>query len=116
MIERTNNPDHRLPLAIADELNRMETNLTHMQADVRGYKQLCRGVERMKAVLQAYGYEMVTLLGQPYADGMKVMAQFVIDEQMAPDEPARITGVTKPQVNFQGHVIQVAQVTVSQPL
>lgn len=111
-----NDIDHSLPLAIADELCRMETNLRHMQADVRGYKQLCRCVERMKATLQAHGYEMASLLGQPYDDGMRVMAHFVIDDQMAPDEPARITNVSKPQVNYQGRMIQVAQVTVSQPL
>ena len=107
---------HSLPLAIADELNRMTANLDHMDADVRGHKQLCRCVERMKTTLQAYGYEIVPMLGQPYTDGMKVMAHFVIDEQMASDEPPRITSVTRPQVNFQGRMIQVAQVTVSQHL
>lgn len=116
MNDRTNNIDHSLPLAIADELSRMEANLTHMHADVCGYKQLCRCVERMKATLQAHGYEMTSLLGQPYDDGMRVMAHFVIDDQMHPGELARITNVSKPQVNYQGRMIQVAQVTVSQPL
>ena len=108
--------DHSLPLAIADELNRMEANLAYMNADVTGYKQLCRCVERMKTVLQTYGYEMVSLLGQTYTDGMRVVAHFVIDEEMESDAPPRITGVSKPQVNFEGHMIQVAQVTVSIPL
>ena len=108
--------DHSLPLAIANELNRMEANLTHMSADVRGYKQLCRSVERMKDTLQAYGYEVVGLLGKPYTDGMRVMARFVIDEQMDSADVPRITAVAKPQVSYQGRLIQVAEVTVSQPL
>lgn len=116
MNDKTINTDHSLPLAIADELSRMEANLSHMQDDVRGYKQLCRCVERMKATLQAHGYEMAHLLGEPYVDGMRVLAHFVIDDQMSPGEPARITNVTKPQVNYMGRMIQVAQVTVSQPL
>ena len=94
----------------------MEANLVHMPTDIRGHKQLCRSVERMKTILQAHGYELISLLGQPYTDGMKVVAHFVIDEQMAPDAPALITGVAKPQVNYLGRMIQVAQVTVSQPL
>ena len=112
----TDNISHDLPLAIADELNRMQVNLNHMPSDVRGYKQLCRCVERMETALQAYGYEVVHLLGQEYTDGMKVMASFVIDEQMPSDEVPRITNVSRPQVNYQGRMIQVAQVTVSQPL
>lgn len=116
MNEITKNIDHSLPLAIADELSRMEANLNHMQADVRGHKQLCRCVDRMKTALQAHGYEVSTLLGQPYTDGMRVMAHFVIDEQMAPNEPPRITSISKPQVYYLGRIIQVAQVTVSQPL
>ena len=116
MNNSTNNIDHSMPLAIADELCRMETNLAQMQADVRGYKQLCRCVERMKATLQAHGYEMTNLLGQPYVDGMRVVAHFVIDDQMPPEAHPLITNVSKPQVNYQGRMIQVAQVTVSQPL
>lgn len=116
MNEMTDNIRHDLPLAIADELNRMKVNLSHMPSDVRGYKQLCRCVERMESTLQAYGYEVVSLLGQTYIDGMKVMADFVIDEQMQSDAPPRISNVSRPQVNYQGRMIQVAQVTVSQPL
>ena len=95
----TDNISHDLPLAIADELNRMKVNLSHMPTDVRGYKQLCRCVERMETALQAFGYEMVNHLGQEYADG----------------KAPRITNVMRPQVNYQGRIIQVAQVTVSQP-
>ena len=47
---------------------------------------------------------------------MSVMARFVIDEQMGSDDPPRITSVTIPQVSYQGRMIQVAEVTVSQPL
>ena len=87
-----------------------------MSDAVRGYKQLCRCVERMKAAMQASGYEIVCLLGKPYTDGMLVIANFVIDDQMAHDDLPIITRVAKPQVNFNGRMIQVAQVTVSQPL
>lgn len=110
------NNDHSLPLSIADELTRMEANLSHMPSDTRGYKQLCRSIERMKDILLAHGYTIVNHLGKPYLDGMRVLARFVIDEEMRPDEPPLITGVTKPQVNYQNHIIQVAEVTVSQPL
>ena len=116
-MNNTDNMNHSLPLAIANELNRMEANLTHMPNDVRGYKQLCSCVKRMKDTLQAYGYEMVNLMGEPYTDGMMVMARFEIGELETPDDNTpRITGVTKPQVNYHGRVIQVAEVTVRQPI
>lgn len=114
MTQEMNMTDHSLPLAIADELNRMEGNLQHMDSNVKGYKQLYSSVERMKRTLQAYGYEIVNLQGLPYTDGMTVIAHFVLDEEMELDEPPRITNVVKPQVNYQGHIIQVPEVTVSQ--
>lgn len=105
--------DHSLALKVADEIVRIELNLSRMDASVKGYKQLTKAVERIKNNFQANGYEIIDMLGKPYNEGMKVIANFVLDETLKEGEQI-ITGVTKPQINFNGKMIQSAQITVSQ--
>lgn len=105
--------DHSLALKVADEIVRIELNLSRMDASVKGYKQLTKAVERIKNNFQANGYEIIDMLGKPYNEGMKVIANFVPDETLKEGEQI-ITGVTKPQINFNGKMIQAAQITVSQ--
>jgi hypothetical protein len=105
--------DHSLALKVADEIVRIETNLSRMDPATRGYKQLSASVRRIKDNFAANGYEIVDMLGKPYNEGMKVIADFVPDENLA-DGAQIITGITKPQINYNGVMIQAAQITVSQ--
>lgn len=105
--------DHSLALKVADEIVRIETNLFRMDQSTRGYKQLVRSVQRMKDCFMSKGYEITDLLGKPYNEGMKVIANFVVDESLKEGESV-ITGVTKPQIIYNGKMIQAAQITVSQ--
>ena len=106
-------PNHTLALKIADEITRIETNLSRMDASIRGYKQLVASVKRIKDNFMANGYELVEMLGKTYNEGMRVNADFVIDEDM--EEGKRIiTTVIKPQVNYNGEMIQKATITVTQ--
>lgn len=105
--------DHSLALKIADEIVRIENNLNHMDPSVKGYKQLSKAVERIKLNLHANGYEIVNLLGKHYDDGMKITADFVPDDTLAPGEQL-ITNVIRPLVIYEGKMIQSAQVIVNQ--
>lgn len=105
--------DHSLAIKVADEIVRIELNLSRMDPSIKGYKQLSKAVERIKDNFQANGYEIIDLLGKPYNDGMKVVANFVADETLKEGEQI-ITGITKPQINYNGKMIQSAQITVSQ--
>ena len=105
--------DHSLALKVADEIVRIETNLYRMDSSTRGYKQLTRCVQRMKDCFMTKGYEISDLLGKPYNAGMKVVANFVVDETL-PEGEAIVTGVIKPQIIYNGKMIQAAQITVSQ--
>lgn len=111
--KQTAEVDHSLALKVADEIVRIELNLSRMDSSIKGYKQLSKAVERIKNSFQANGYEIVDMLGKPYNEGMKVVANFVPDETLKEGEQI-ITGVTKPQVNYNGKMIQSAQITVSQ--
>lgn len=107
--------DHTLALKVADEIVRIETNLSRMDSTVKGYKQLAKAVERIRTNFLANGYEIVEMLGKPYDEGMKVVANFVSDDTLSEGEQ-KITGIIKPQINYQGKMIQSAQITVSQNL
>lgn len=106
-------PDHSLALKVADEVARIELNMSRMDSSIRGYKQLAKAVSRIKDNFNANGYEIVDMLGKPYNEGMKVIAEFVLDEDLEEGQQI-ITGITKPQVNYNGQMIQAARITVSQ--
>lgn len=106
--------DHSLALKVADEIVRIETNLSRMDPNVKGYKQLAKAVQRIKDNFQANGYEIVDMLGKPYNAGMKAAATFVTDESLAPGQQI-ISKIIKPQINYNQQMIQAAQIEVSQP-
>lgn len=106
-------PDHSLALKVADEITRIEKNLSRMDTSVKGYKPLVKAIDRIKDNFKANGYEIVTYLGQAYNEGMRINPEFVIDETL-PEGTRTITSVSKPQVHFKGELIQKASVTVSQ--
>lgn len=105
--------DHSLALKVADEVTRIESNLARMNEGVKGHKQLTKSVTNVKNNLQASGYEVVEMLGKPFNDGMIVEADFTTDENLAEGEQI-ISRVKKPEVRFNGEVIQVGKITVSQ--
>lgn len=105
--------DHSLALKVADEIIRIEKNLSRMEDGVKGKKQLSASVGRIRSNFQANGYEIIDMLNKPYSEGMKVEANFRIDEDLASDEQI-ITRIIKPQVNYKGIMIQAAQIEVSQ--
>ena len=104
---------HELIKTLADRITFMEMTLAKMDKTVRGYKQLSKSIVQMKDNLQANGYELVEMLGHRYHEGMKVVANFVEDEDL-PAGDQIITAIIKPQINYKGVMIQAAQITVSQ--
>lgn len=112
-IKTTKEPDHSLVVKLADEIARIETNLSKMDKSVRGCKQLIQAKDRMINNVRANGYEIISLLGQEYNDGMQFPARFVPDESL-PEGKRVITGMIKMQVNYNGKMIQPAEIVVSQ--
>lgn len=106
--------DHSLALKVADEIVRIEMNLSHMDSSIKGYKQLAKAVQRIKDNFNANGYEIVDMLGKPYVAGMKAAVTFVVDEKLEHGQQI-ITKIIKPQINYEQQMIQAAQIEVSQP-
>jgi hypothetical protein len=106
------NMNHTLALKVADEIIRIQKNLSSMDPDTKGVKQLEFAVERIQDNFTENGYEMVELLNKPYDQGMKVSAKFKPVDSLKRDEQI-ITRIIKPQVNYNNVIIQEAQVEVS---
>lgn len=85
-----------------------------MPEDVKGLKPLLKGIERIQNNFLANGYEMINLLNKDYDERMNIdVINFITDENI-PSGRKVITAVIKPQVNYNGVLIQRAQVDVSQ--
>ena len=105
--------DHTLALKVADEIIRIQSNLTRMDEKTKGLKQLNKSVGRIQDNFASNGYELVEMLGKQFNDGMKVSANFIPDENLETGQQI-ITRIIKPQVNYKGVMIQSAQIEVSQ--
>ena len=111
--ENTKKPDHSFALKVGDEIAKIETNLSKMDPNVRGYNQLKQALRRIKDNFNAHGYEIVELLGLDYNDGMPFEAQFIPDETI-PEGKRIISGITRLQINYNGEMIQSAKIVVRQ--
>lgn len=109
-----NEIDHSLALKVADEIVRMQKNISKMDDDTKGLKPLVKGIERIQANFASNGYEMINLLNKDYDERMNIdVINFITDDNLAKGRKI-ITAVIKPQVNYNGVLIQRAQVDVSQ--
>lgn len=104
--------DHSLALKVADEIVRIRKNTSRMDKSTKGLKQLLASVTRIQDNFSANGYEIVEMQGQPYDERMKATVNFVVDEELEPGQ-SLISKIIKPQVNYQGLMIQTAQIEVS---
>ncbi|WP_298954870.1 hypothetical protein [uncultured Nonlabens sp.] len=104
--------DHSLALKVADEVIRIQKNLSRMDDKTKGLKQLNSSVKRIQDNFTSNGYELVDMLGKEYNEGMKVTANFTPSEDLETGKQI-ISRIIKPQVNFKGEMIQAAQIEVS---
>ncbi|MDR2963127.1 MAG: hypothetical protein LBU90_05805 [Bacteroidales bacterium] len=110
---KTAEPDHSLALKVASEINLIERNINLMDEKTKGLKQLNRSVEKLKDNLAANGYEIPQLLGKEFNQGMKVVVASSIPDENLEKGEEKITKILIPQVNYNGVMIQTAQIEVS---
>lgn len=113
-IELPPNPkiNNSLAFKVADEITRMRQRIASMPSEINGIAQLLRSLDRLEEDLNLLEFEMPVLLNKPYDDGMTVKARFIPSESMNTGEKI-ITKVIKPQINYKGQLVQVAEVEVS---
>ena len=106
--------DHTLALKVADEIIRMQTNMSLMDKDIKGLKKLKSAVKRIQDNFSSNGYELVEMLGKHYNEGMKVIVVSSKPDENLKSGEQIISRIIKPQINFNNKMIQSAQIVVSQ--
>jgi hypothetical protein len=104
--------DHTLALTVADEINRMQTRLYILEDQGVKVTPLLKALERLEVQLSLQGYEIVDHKNRPYVEGMTAYPQFEEDNDLGDGEQI-ISGIIKPQVNFNGKLLQVPEIRVS---
>lgn len=106
-------PDHSLPLKIADGIVRIQNNIDRMNPSDKNVSRLNKALERMKSSFTAYGYEIVDMRGQEYTDNMPFEARFIPDTDI--EEGKRIiSGMDRLMVRYNGKMIQAPILAVRQ--
>jgi len=103
---------HTLPIILANELYRMRQRVSSIPSDIGGKGQLIKSFERLEDELKNMGYEFPELLDTDYDEGMTLKASFIPSENISVGVK-KITRVIKPQVNYNGQLIQIAEVEVT---
>ena len=108
-----NEQDHSLALKMADEIVRIEKNISRMDEGTKGLKQLSKAVERIKDNFASNGYEMVNMVGKSFDERMKASIVNTVPDDNLKDGEQIISRIIKPQINYKGVMIQAAQVEVA---
>lgn len=108
------NPETNCLLAfkVADEITRMRQRIASMPSDINGITQLFKSLDRLEEELNILEFEMPGLLNTPFDDGMTIKARFIPSERVNIGEKI-ITKIIKPQINYKGLLVQIAEVEVS---
>lgn len=112
VVQQNNEPDHSLPLKLADEIHRMRKRILALPEDTKGLKPLSKSLERLEDELSEQGYEIIDHTGIEYIENMSIKAQVIPSDELENGQSI-ITKVIVPQVNFNGVMIRMADVEVS---
>ena len=95
--------DHSLALKVADEIIRIQKNVSQMDSNTKGLKQLTASVKRIQDNFASNGYELVEMLGKEYNEGMKAVPNFITNQDLEKGQQI-ITIIKKHHVNNKGEM------------
>lgn len=111
-LERNIGDANPLAFKVADEITRMRQRIAVMPSEINGLVQLLKSLDRLEEELRLLGFEIPVLMNKPYHEGMTMIVRFIHSDFIKPGDMI-ITKVIKPQINYKGQLIQVAEVEVS---
>lgn len=112
VVQQNNEPDHSLPLKLADEIHRMRKRLAALPEDTKGLKPLSKSLERLEDELSEQGYEIIDHTGMEFSENLSIQSRFIPSDDLEQGQSI-ISKVVTPQVNFKGVMIRMADVEVS---
>ena len=112
VVQQNSEPDHSLPLKLADEIHRMRKRLAALPEDTKGLKPLSKSLERLEDELTEQGYEIIDHTGMEFSENLSIQSRFIPSDELEQGQSI-ISKVVTPQVNFNGVMIRMADVEVS---
>lgn len=112
VVQQNNEPDHSLPLKLADEIHRMRKRILALPEDTKGLKPLSKSLERLEDELSEQGYEIIDHTGMEFSENLSIQSRFIPSDELEQGQSI-ISKVVTPQVNFKGVLIRMADVEVS---
>ena len=103
--------NHDVILAIINDITRMQQNLEYMDDSVKGVSQLKNRIKSIYATLNSYQYDIPDLVGHSYHEGDNMIGTLELNPELPP-ATNRIKRVSKPQVSYEGKLIQAAEVII----
>ena len=103
--------NHDVVLAIINDITRMQQNLEYMDDSVKGVSQLKNRIKSIYATLYSNQYDIPDLVGYSYHEGDNMIGTLELNPELPPNTN-RIKRVIKPQVSYQGKLIQAAEVII----
>lgn len=107
-----NSLDHSLALRVGEEIYRMRKRIENMAQDVKGIGALQNSLMRLEEEFNSNGYEIVNLVGKPYAEGMVADVRFLPSDELKPGQKV-ISKIIKPQINYKGILVRAAEIEVN---
>tara|TARA_S200000501_G_C20853852_1_gene756914 strand:+ start:840 stop:1829 length:990 start_codon:yes stop_codon:yes gene_type:complete len=104
--------EHTFAIKCADQINRIKTTVYEMDSSSREYKLLDRSCRKLEEVLKNKGYIITKYRGEIYRSGMIMDVQIDPRSESADIEGKEIIRVLSPEVQYDGKVIQSANVIV----
>ena len=98
-------------LDIINDLVRMRQNLDFMDDSVKGVSQLKNRIKSIYATLNSNQYDIPDLVGHSYHEGDNMIGTLELNPEL-PTGTNRVKRVIKPQVSYQGKLIQAAEVII----
>ncbi len=112
VVQQNSEPDHSLPLKLADEIHRMRKRLAALPEDTKGLKPRSKSLERLEDELSEQGYEIIDHTGMEFSENLSIQSRFIPSDELEQGQSI-ISKVVTPQVNFNGVMIRMADVEVS---
>ena len=103
--------NHDVILAIINDITRMQQNLEYMDDSVKGVSQLKNRIKSIYATLNSNQYDIPDLVGHSYHEGDNMIGTLELNPELPP-ATNRIKRVIKPQVSYEGKLIQAAEVII----
>lgn len=110
--EQNSEPDHSMVIQFAKQITSMQNNMSKMDPNTKGFKNIQKSIEKMHTTLNTMNYVITPLLGTRISGGQIIdIGEQLPDLNIEGDLPV-VFNVIKAEILYDGDLIQRAKVDV----